>query len=141
MKLSFVTVFAAAAARELDADNAEARLELIKGHFETLKSLTPADGSNFAARFDSRMTKLFDLASSSFTGVNCKSTNILEETAELEDSRVFTEDNACKLNGQVNSALSSWARNFACQGRGKTYRQIIRRARKVQAFYASRLGC
>ena len=37
MKLSFVTVFAAAAARELDADNAEARLELIKGHFEVNK--------------------------------------------------------------------------------------------------------
>jgi hypothetical protein len=57
------------------------------------------------------------------------------------DVKVFTADDPCKLNSQINSAISSFARNWACVGRGKTHRQTVRRARKLKSFYSEQMNC
>merc|ERR1712176_910996 len=54
---------------------------------------------------------------------------------EGADVQVFSADDYCKLNSQINSALSSAARRWACDGRGKVYRQAVRRLKKVKNQY------
>ncbi|CBY34051.1 unnamed protein product [Oikopleura dioica] len=56
-------------------------------------------------------------------------------------AHVFDENYFCKLNGQVNAAINSYARHHACEGRGKVYRQIIRSARKVKKFFNRKNEC
>ena len=78
----------------------------------------------------------------SATGEDCYEENGFgEEDEEAADVSVFDADDMCKLNKQINSAINSHARHFACQGRGKVYRQIIRSAKKVKAFFHERYGC
>jgi hypothetical protein len=58
---------------------------------------------------------------------------VVEEAADVT---VFSEDDFCHLNSQINSALSSAARRWACDGRGKVERQAVRRLKKVKNQYA-----
>ena len=92
----------------------------------------------FAARYISRMNKMLEKARGSSTGASCYAENGFEEASDVT---VFDEDDMCKLNGQVNAAINSWARNYACDGRGKIYRQIIRQSRKVRNFYNDKNNC
>merc|ERR1712037_924448 len=61
--------------------------------------------------------------------------NAEDAVDEGADVQVFSEDDYCKLNSQINSALSSAARRWACDGRGKVYRQAVRRLKKVKNQY------
>ena len=85
------------------------------------------------------MSKLLERARASYSGESCSEENGFVD--EAADVTVFDEDDMCKLNGQVNAALNSWARNYACDGRGKVYRQLIRQSRKVRNFFNSRNEC
>jgi len=85
------------------------------------------------------MNKILEKAAASDEGEACNEQNGFAE--EAADVTVFDEDDMCKLNGQVNAALNSWARNYACSGRGKVYRQIIRQARKVRNFFNDKNNC
>ena len=58
-----------------------------------------------------------------------------EADDEGADVQVFSHDDYCKLNGQIMSALASAARKWACEGRGRPYRQAVRRLRKVKKQY------
>ena len=60
------------------------------------------------------------------------------EVADADDITVFSDDNMCKLNSQLNSAMSSLARQWACNGRGNVSRQAVRRLKKLKNQYASR---
>jgi len=93
-------------------------------------------------RYARRMTKAMNKLAGADTGVSCYDENIPSEAADEGDEvTVFDADNMCKLNGQVNAAINSYARNNACQGRGKVYRQIIRSARKVKKFFNENNDC
>nr|CAC83954.1 Oikosin 4A protein [Oikopleura dioica] len=93
-------------------------------------------------RYARRMTKAMNKLAGADTGVSCYDENIPSEAADEGDEvTVFDADNMCKLNGQVNAAINSYARNNACQGRGKVYRQIIRSARKVKKFFNENNEC
>lgn len=85
------------------------------------------------------MNKTFAKMRLAQTGESCYAENGFEE--ESADVSVFDESDVCTLNGQVNAAINSWARNYACSGRGKVYRQIIRSARKVKSFFIEKNGC
>ncbi|CAG5102019.1 Oidioi.mRNA.OKI2018_I69.chr1.g105.t1.cds [Oikopleura dioica] len=92
-------------------------------------------------RFVNRFHKILAKARSSATGENCYEENGFGASDTSDDVQVFHESNTCTLNSQVNAALNSWARNNACVGRGKVYRQIIRAARKIRNFYNSANDC
>ena len=96
---------------------------------------------NWADRYVKRSNKIFEKAAASSNGESCYEENGFGSDDSADDVNVFDESNFCKLNGQVNAALNSWARNYACDGRGKVYRQIIRSARKVRNFYNDKAGC
>ena len=98
-----------------------------------------SSGDKYGERYASRMNKLLAKAQDSMTGESCYEENGFG--SEADAVQVFDEDNMCKLNGQINAALNSWARNYACAGRGKVYRQIVRHGRKVKNFFAERNGC
>ena len=85
------------------------------------------------------MNKTFAKMRLAQTGESCYAENGFEE--ESADVSVFDESDVCTLNGQVNAAINSWARNYACSGRGKVYRQIIRSARNVKSFFIEKNGC
>ena len=74
---------------------------------------------------------------SSDTGESCYEQNGFK--SEAEEVTVFDADDMCKLSGQVNAAINSWARNYACEGRSKIWRQIIRKSRKMRDFYNDNL--
>lgn len=93
-------------------------------------------------RFSGRMQKILSRLRDADTGVSCYEQNFRGESADEEDQiTVFDADNMCKLNGQVNAAINSYARNNACDGRGKVYRQIIRSARKIKKFFNDKNMC
>jgi len=112
------------------------RLDVISYHAQRVFNSLSDEG--FAARYISRMNKMLDKARGSSTDASCYAENGFEEASDVT---VFDEDDMCTLNNQVNSAINSWARNYACGGRGKTYRQIIRQSRKVRNFFNSRNDC
>merc|ERR1712037_450046 len=96
----------------------------------------------WGGRYAGRMAKALNRIRDADTGVSCYAENFPEEAGDEGDEvTVFDADNMCKLNGQVNAAINSYARNFACDGRGKVYRQIIRSARKVKKFFSNMNEC
>jgi len=113
------------------------RLDVIEHYAEQVAD-SVADTS-FGGRYAARMSKMLERARDSYTGESCAEENGFVD--EAADVTVFDEDDMCKLNGQVNAALNSWARNYACDGRGKVYRQLIRQSRKVRNFFNSRNDC
>ena len=97
---------------------------------------------NWGRRYGSRMQKTLDKLQDADTGVSCYDENFAEAAADEGDEvTVFDADDMCKLNGQVNAAINSYARNNACEGRGKVYRQIIRSARKIKKFLHENNHC
>jgi hypothetical protein len=85
------------------------------------------------------MAKLLAKAEDSMTGESCYEENGFG--SEADAVQVFDESDMCTLNSQVNAALNSWARNYACAGRGKVYRQIVRHGRKIKNFFNERASC
>merc|ERR1712037_605020 len=116
------------------------RLDLIT-HFaqQVIDSVSDKD---FGGRYSSRMNKVLRKARASYTGESCKEES-QGSSDEAADVTVFNKDDLCKLNGQVNAALNSWARNYACRRKGNKdiSRQIIRQAKKTKAFFSERAGC
>ena len=84
------------------------------------------------------MNKVLGWTKESWTGESCHEDGDFEDA---EDVNVFAKNNMCKLNGQVNSALNSWARNFACSGDKDYSRKIIKAARKIRNFYDAKNDC
>jgi len=116
------------------------RFQIINHHVERLTE--SVSDQKWGSRFAGRMQKSLDRLAEADTGVSCYGDNFPEETADEGDEiTVFDADDMCKLNGQVNAAINSYARNNACEGRGKVYRQIIRSARKVKKFFNDKNDC
>jgi len=55
-----------------------------------------------------------------------------------DDLTVFDANDAFKLNSQIMSALRSFARKYACNGRGNVSRQITRRSRRLEENFVRR---
>ena len=88
------------------------------------------------------MQKSLDRLLEADGGESCYEENFPEGGDEEGDEiNVFDADDMCKLNGQVNAAINSYARNNACEGRGKVYRQIVRSARKVKKYFNNKNDC
>ncbi|CAG5110006.1 Oidioi.mRNA.OKI2018_I69.chr2.g4460.t1.cds [Oikopleura dioica] len=115
------------------------RLDVIQYHFDRLAASLP--DANWADRYVARFNKAAGKARDSGIGESCYEENGFPKEDTADDVQVFDETDFCKLNGQVNAALNSWARNYACDGRGKVYRQVIRSARKAKKFYSDKMGC
>jgi hypothetical protein len=94
-------------------------------------------GPRYAARMQKALKKLEDADDGSL----CYDKNFPEAEDESDEVTVFDAENMCKLNGQVNAAINSYARHRACEGRGKVYRQIIRSSRKVKKFFNDNNDC
>ena len=60
---------------------------------------------------------------------------------EGDDLTVFDGTDGCKLNSQIMSALRSFARKYACNGRGDVARQIARRSRTLEENFERRKFC
>ena len=60
---------------------------------------------------------------------------------EADDLTVFDGSDGCKLNSQIMSALRSFARKYACNGRGDVARQIARRSRTLEENFERRKFC
>ncbi|CAG5108701.1 Oidioi.mRNA.OKI2018_I69.chr1.g3915.t1.cds [Oikopleura dioica] len=116
------------------------RLDIIKYHFGRIAASLP-EGASWTERYVNRFYKVFNKVVDADNGENCYEENGFGSDDSADDVQVFDESDFCKLNGQVNAALNSWARNNACEGRGKVHRQVIRAARKVRNFYNDKMGC
>ncbi|CAG5108703.1 Oidioi.mRNA.OKI2018_I69.chr1.g3916.t1.cds [Oikopleura dioica] len=116
------------------------RLDIIEYHFGRIAASLPEDAS-WTERYVNRFYKVFNKVVDADNGENCYEDNGFGSEDSADDVQVFDESDFCKLNGQVNAALNSWARNNACEGRGKVHRQVIRAARKVRNFYNDKMGC
>ena len=64
----------------------------------------------------------------------------VDDQDDQDDIQVFSEDDMCKLNSQLNSAMSSFARQWACSenARGNVSRQVVRRMKNLKNQYANR---
>merc|ERR1712003_231335 len=60
---------------------------------------------------------------------------------DADDMMVFDGEDGCKLNSQIMSALRSFARKYACNGRGNVPRQITRRSRRLEENFERRKFC
>ena len=60
---------------------------------------------------------------------------------DANDLTVFDGADGCMLNTQIMSALRSFARRYACDGRGNVPRQITRRSRRLEDNFERRKYC
>ena len=95
--------------------------------------------NRFGTRYYYRLKRSFVQMNRSFTGEKCFKENGFGE--EATDINAFDESDMCKLNRQIYAAMNSFAKNYACKGRGKVYRRIIQSARKTRNFYAAKNDC
>merc|ERR1712062_455016 len=112
------------------------RLDIILGHADRLAAETlDVENSKKDARYIAKIhgwaNKILD-ANNDRDGGECGA----EFGDEEADVNVFSADDYCKLNSQINSALSSAARRWGCDGRGNFARQAVRRLKKVKNLYA-----
>ena len=70
-------------------------------------------------------------------GVECDA-EVVEEGDEITVFSEPAEEAFCQLNLQINRALSSAARKWACEGRGRVSRQAVRRLKKVKSQFDRR---
>ncbi|CAG5087243.1 Oidioi.mRNA.OKI2018_I69.PAR.g11494.t1.cds [Oikopleura dioica] len=133
MKFS-LALFAAASA-ELPQEFYERRLVIVS-HFERLRDATLDLANN---KKDARYYNKFNDWLVFIDGArNEDGTRCGEEVDDADDIQVFSADDYCKLNSQLNSAMSSLARQWACNGRGNVARQAVRRLKKLKNQYARR---
>merc|ERR1712176_150121 len=99
--------------------------------FAAVLDLDNAKDARYVAKINGWMEKISE-ANCDRDGAECDAEEAVDEGADVQ---VFSADDYCKLNSQINSALSSAARRWACDGRGKVYRQAVRRLKKVKNQY------
>ncbi|CAG5104115.1 Oidioi.mRNA.OKI2018_I69.chr1.g1101.t1.cds [Oikopleura dioica] len=92
------------------------KADLIEKHAEPLFDSLP--DNRFGTRYYYRLTRSFVQMNRSFTGKKCFKENGFGE--EALDINAFDENDMCKLNRQLYAAINSFAKNFACKGRGKS---------------------
>merc|ERR1712025_1047439 len=128
-KKNIMKVFAAALAL-VQANVMQDRLDLIMGHAQRLSdnSLDMADNKD-ALYMDklAHWSAAIATANGDRNGEECDAA--VEEGADVQ---VFSADDWCKLNSQINSA----ARRWGCDGRGRFARQAVRRLKKVKNQYS-----
>merc|ERR1711860_320369 len=127
-------VFAAALAL-VQGNALDDRLDIILGHADRLAAETlDVENSKKDARYMEKINEWagkIAAANGDRDGAECDA-----EVEEAADVNVFSADDYCKLNSQINSALSSAARRWGCDGRGNFARQAVRRLKKVKNLYA-----
>merc|ERR1712037_78030 len=126
MKL-FAAVLALVNANALDE-----RLAVISSHVDRLAAGSLDLDNAKDARYVSKLNFWMDFISTAIGDRDGAECDFQEADDEGADVQVFSPDDYCKLNGQIMSALSSAARKWACEGRGRPYRQAVRRLRKVK---------
>jgi len=117
------------------------RWEIINFHAQRV--IDSVSDESWGGRYESRMQKALEKIAGAISEdeSSCYDENFPQDGEEGDEITVFDADNMCKLNGQVNAAINSYARHNACEGRGKVYRQIIRSARKVKTFFNDKNDC
>merc|ERR1712037_984115 len=103
MKLAATLVVVASAGKVKDPVK---RLNKLRGHAETLLDLA----DNNIARANKWVSKVFDQAAE----IDTTFPRPTEE--EADEALVFDQENFCKLNGQVATALRSFVRKYGCEG-------------------------
>merc|ERR1712176_843898 len=110
MKLAATLVVVASAGKVKDPVK---RLNKLRGHADTLLDLadnnTTTSDKNIE-RAEKWVTKVFDQAAQIDTTFPCP------EDEEVDQALVFDQDDFCKLNGQVATALRSFVRKYGCDG-------------------------
>merc|ERR1712037_597898 len=133
-KIKNMKLFAAVLAF-VNANALDERLAVISSHVDRLADATLDMDNAKDARYVMKINAWMDMiagANGDRDGAECDAEEAVDEGADVQ---VFSEDDYCKLNSQINSALSSAARRWACDGRGKVYRQVVRRLKKVKNQY------
>jgi len=116
------------------------RLQIISHHAQRI--FDAVSDNKWAARYEGRLSKVLQQLEDSDNRSSCYDKNVPQNSEDEGDEvTVFDENDFCRLNGQVNAAINSYARHHACEGRGKVYRQIIRSARKVKNFFNQKYDC
>ena len=125
MKFS-LALFAAASA-EMAQEYYERRL-VINTHFEVCTAFLESINSYLVQRLrdatldlahNKKDIKFYNKFQAWFTKIdearNEDGTRCGEEVDDADDAQVFSADDYCKLSSQLNSAMSSFARQWACQ--------------------------
>merc|ERR1712037_979080 len=119
-KIKNMKLFAAVLAF-VNANALDERLAVISSHVDRLADATLDMDNAKDARYVMKINAWMD----KIAGAN----------GDRDGAECDAEEAYCKLNSQINSALSSAARRWACDGRGKVYRQAVRRLKKVKNQY------
>jgi len=133
--MKFSLAFLAAASADMSQEFYDRRL-VINEHFNRFaaEALDLANNKK-DLKYHGKFMKYMNLISAS---INKDGTRCDAEVVDADDITVFSEDDMCKLNSQLNSAVSSFARQWACNGRGNVSRQVVRRMKKLKNQFAGR---
>merc|ERR1712193_76849 len=104
MKLAATLVVVASAGKNRDPVK---RLNKLRGHADTLLDLADKN----TERAEKWVTKVFDDVAKIDTTFPCPT-----EDDESDEALVFDQEDFCKLNGQVGTALRSFVRQYGCDG-------------------------
>merc|ERR1712176_334816 len=137
MKLAATLVVVASAGKVKDPVK---RLNKLRGHADTLLDLadnnTTTNYNN--ARAQKWVTKVFDQAAQIDTTFPCP------EDEEADQALVFDQEDFCKLNGQVATALRSFVRKYGCDGsfpKKNFPNTFAKRTRRMRNIFARIADC
>jgi len=132
MKISLAVLASAQASSMLK------RHEKIMGHLDRFAEKSLDSDSKKDARHFEKVRKWAGqvIYANDRDGEKCDAT-----IDDADDLNVFDGAGGCKLNSQIMSALRSFARTFACDGRGNVPRQITRRSRRLEDNFERRKFC
>ncbi|CAG5104899.1 Oidioi.mRNA.OKI2018_I69.chr1.g1651.t1.cds [Oikopleura dioica] len=118
-----------------NAGNMQQRHDKIMGHLDRLAEMS-MDMEN---RKDARHVAKVQKWAARVIDANDRDGAPCDEAVDAgDDLNVFDKNDPCKLNSQIMSALRSFARKYACNGRGNVPRQITRRSKRLQQNFHRR---
>merc|ERR1712037_713191 len=139
MKLAATLVVVASAGKVKDPVK---RLNKLRGHAETLLDLadnnTTTNDKNIE-RAEKWVAKVFDDVAKIDTSIPCPT-----EDDESDEALVFDQENFCKLNGQVGTALRLFVRQYGCDGSfpKKNFPNVFaKRTRRMRNIFARIADC
>merc|ERR1712037_673788 len=138
MKLAATLVVVASAGKVKDPVK---RLNKLRGHAETLLDLADNNtttNDKSIERAEKWVAKVFDDVAKIDTSFPCPT-----EDDESDEALVFDQENFCKLNGQVGTALRSFVRQYGCDGSfpKKNFPNVFaKRTRRMRNIFARLLS-
>ncbi|CAG5109641.1 Oidioi.mRNA.OKI2018_I69.chr2.g4156.t1.cds [Oikopleura dioica] len=114
----------------------------IQAEIKAIIALLPGVLPRFKERFTAKMRRIMSKLKSPKEETLCFEENGFSSKQEMMIKPDFVQIGfLCEKNIKLNEAINSFAANYACDGGGKLFQNVIRRAEKARDFFIRKQNC